>query len=59
MFSIEQLREIDHQNQLSDRELLALRDALFPILEKILDKCFCEEENPLPAGNLQDLRHLI
>jgi hypothetical protein len=40
MLSLEQLRKIDVENELSDRELLELRDALSPVLEKVLDRYF-------------------
>jgi hypothetical protein len=40
MLSLEQLRKIDAENQLSNQELLELRDKLHPILEKVLDKYF-------------------
>lgn len=40
MLSLEQLRKIDEENQLSDQELLELRDALDPILERILNRYF-------------------
>jgi hypothetical protein len=40
MLGLEELRKIDDANQLSDKELLELRDALHPILEKILDRYF-------------------
>jgi hypothetical protein len=37
MLSIEQLRKIDAKNELSDQELIELRDALDPILERVLN----------------------
>jgi hypothetical protein len=40
MLSIEQLRKIDEENDLSDEELLELRDTLDPILERILNRYF-------------------
>lgn len=40
LLTINQLRKIDEENQLSDSELLELRDALSPILEKVLDRYF-------------------
>jgi hypothetical protein len=40
MLSIEQLRKIDGENELSDEELLELRDTLDPILERILNRYF-------------------
>ncbi len=46
MLSLEQLRKIDEGNQLSDQELLELRDALYPVLEKVLDKYFETLANP-------------
>lgn len=45
MLSLEQLQKIDDEKQLSDQELLELRDALHPIIEKILDKYFDDQEN--------------
>lgn len=46
MLSLEQLRKLDEENQISDQELLELRDALYPILEKILDRYFDEGAKP-------------
>ena len=40
MLSLGQLRAIDADNELSDEELLGLRDALDPILERILNHYF-------------------
>ncbi len=40
MPSLEQLRIIDANSELSDEELLELRDALDPILERILNRYF-------------------
>ena len=40
MLSLGQLRAIDTENELSDEELLELRDALDPILERILNRYF-------------------
>jgi hypothetical protein len=40
MLSLEQLRKIDEENDLSDQELLELRDTLDPILERILNRYF-------------------
>ena len=40
MLSLEQLRKIDTENQLSDQELLDLQQKLAPVLERILDGYF-------------------
>jgi hypothetical protein len=40
MLSLEQLKKIDTESDLSDEELLELRDALDPVLERILNRYF-------------------
>ena len=52
MLSLEQLRKIDGENELSDQGLLELRDALSPILEKVLDRYFEELSNTSPSSDL-------
>jgi hypothetical protein len=43
MLSIDQLKKLVPEiNELSDEEILDLRDELYPIIEKILDKTFDE-----------------
>ncbi len=45
MLSLETLRKIDHElANLSDAELIRVRDSLYPIIEQILDSYFDDND---------------
>ncbi len=52
MLSLEQLKVIDVNDELSDEEILELRDKLDPILERILNRYFANLPKSTPCTDI-------